>query len=526
MKEVTMRKFIYKILALALTFSMFSCYHDDSTSAGDAIGEIAVSGIENSYAVTSFVGEVLSIKPEVSSSEDLTYTWLLLDGKTGTTTEDGDTIQPTVISKDKDLDYEVKLGAGTYKLRFMAQAKSGYTVYKQTTLSVRTTFSRGFYILKETVDGNTDIDLMTFEGKVGNDILTLMEGAPMAGKPYALCPLYNTSYIDTESDKMTYDNAVCITTENGGLRISRTSDLKKIFDRSNVMYEEMDGNEHPYTFFATTFYNCMSTDHGLYQTYPGGGFFGESSGQYGLPTSECGGSKYLFSSSADFGNGALWDETNHSLLAFDYNLSAAPLIYMDNTGEEITQNLTDFECLHCGFCNLGSHTGLFVLRDKATSKRYLYQVSSSFSGCYLRSRIPLSSSSHMGNASYYATNGTTASYIYCVDGGKIYAVNFTDEDLPEIELKPEGIGEGETVYFIANQLLRISSASEQNFDYLVLATQKGDGYKLYFYNTNGGAPVGRPLHVIEGKGTVKSVRFVNDTSPIGMNAYYGSNMND
>lgn len=87
-------------------------------------------------------------------------------------------------------------------------------------------------------------------------------------------------------------------------------------------------------------------------------------------------------------------------------------------------------------------------------------------------------------------NGITASYLYCVDAGHLYAMNFNDENMNEIEIKPEGIGSGENIVFVANQFWNASGSSDDKFNYLIVGTQSGDNYKLYFYNINGGAPDG------------------------------------
>lgn len=88
-------------------------------------------------------------------------------------------------------------------------------------------------------------------------------------------------------------------------------------------------------------------------------------------------------------------------------------------------------------------------------------------------------------------------------------MNFNDENMNEIELKPEGIGSGENIVFVANQFWNVSGSSDDKFNYLIVGTQSGDNYKLYFYNINGGAPDGKPLMKKEGKGKVKCIRFLN-----------------
>ena len=505
-----MKKLLYSVMALAWVLSLASCFDDDSTLAGNAVGDITITGMEENYANTAYMNEQLNISPEVKSSEDVTYEWLLLNDKTGTKDDKGNQIQPTVIGTEKDLHYEVNLAPGVYQLRLVAKGKSGYEVYKTATFTVRTTFSQGFYILKENGEGNTDVDLYTFDGKKGENIIATMDGAALEGKPEAMSPLYEVGYVNPDDDKMTSANSIAISTDKGTFVQRRTTDFKTIFDRSNIKFEPLENDEKVYGFFGGMFYNAMLTSKGLCDATKGGK--DDTTGQYGNPVSACGGSRYFLVDLSSMCGGALWDAKSHSLKGFNYNFDASPLVKADMSGEDLTQNLTNFDCLYCGYNYMsGTGTGTFVLRDNATSKRYLYLTESSMmAGCSLADRKLLASGSHMANASYYACCGISASYIYCVDGGHLYACNFKSESLAEVELKPKGIGEGETITFVSNQFWNPSISSGDPFDYLIVGTQKGDTYKLYFYQTNGGAPIDNPVHVMEGKGKVKCIRLMND----------------
>ena len=140
-------------MLLAAAFLLAGCFDDDSTYAdGNAVGEIVVTGMEENYSKTAYIGEMLTITPEVQSyvdEQDMTYRWLLLDANTGTEDKQGNVVEPTVIATEKNLNYEVAIGPGTYQLRLEATASpSGYTVYKTAMLTVRTTFSQVFYVLK------------------------------------------------------------------------------------------------------------------------------------------------------------------------------------------------------------------------------------------------------------------------------------------------------------------------------------------------------------------------------------------
>lgn len=504
------KKIIYQALALALTMLLSSCFSDDSSLGGDAVGEITVSGIADSYNNVAYMGEYLDIKPQVESSEDMTYSWLLLSDMTGSEDADGNEIQPEVIGNEKDLHYEVNLAPGVYQVRLEAKGKSGYTVYKKTSLTVRTTFSQGFYVLKENAEGNTDLDLMTLDGKTGTDLIANMDGKALQGKPMAMGPQYNAYYVNPDDDQMTATNLLYVTTESGNFRVARTTDLKSVFDRSNIKYEEMSDTEYPCQFCSTEMYSGMMTNKGLYRATSVSNWSSASTGQYGMPASECGSSRYVFSDIGAMGGGVFWDEKNHNLNTFDYGMAADALRMEDMSGEDLTQNLTDYDCMACGYNKLSSGaTGVIVMRDNATSKRYLYLTEGSFSGVILSDRRQIRQDSHAAKASYYGLNGISASYLYCVDEGHLYALNFSDEAQGEIELKPEGIASGETIAFVANQFWNPSFSSGDPFDYLIVGTQKGDTYKLYFYDTNGGAPIGKPLMTMEGKGKVKCVRFVN-----------------
>lgn len=66
----------------------------------------------------------------------------------------------------------------------------------------------------------------------------------------------------------------------------------------------------------------------------------------------CGASRYALSDKSSFGG--FWDSTNHNLTTYDWNFTTAPLLKDDFSGEDLTQNLTDYDCLSCGYNKLPS----------------------------------------------------------------------------------------------------------------------------------------------------------------------------
>ena len=116
------KKIIYQAFALALTLSLSSCFSDDSTLGDDTIGEITVSGIADSYSNVAYMGEYLTITPQVESKEDMTYTWLLLNDKTGTEDANGNILTNQTVS------YERKIGLADH---FPVVVDFKYTIIKK-----------------------------------------------------------------------------------------------------------------------------------------------------------------------------------------------------------------------------------------------------------------------------------------------------------------------------------------------------------------------------------------------------------
>ena len=113
-----------KIFSFALMCSLMllvsSCFDDDSTAWENPVTRITIDGIESAYEKTAYVNDRLQIHPVVEtgpSDDKIQYKWILINEKTGTTTAQGDTIQPIEIGTTKDLDYEVNVAPGKYQIR-------------------------------------------------------------------------------------------------------------------------------------------------------------------------------------------------------------------------------------------------------------------------------------------------------------------------------------------------------------------------------------------------------------------------
>lgn len=504
-------------IALLCT-SLASCISDESEYVGTEVSDIEVSGIDENYEVVSYSGQHLKISPVVKTKyTNLRYEWYLCSKQTGYVTAKGDTIQPVLIGTEKDLDYEVNVAPTQYQLRLKCISETGFVRTVWTSFSAVTEFSKGFYIMKETSDGNTDLDLFTLSGKKTDDLLAATQGKSLKGAPLMLNLGYDGFYINEESNQMEGTNKIIVTTEDGDFGVYRCTDLKLLFDRSNIKFEPMAEDEKVISIYNSERSEVMLTTKGVYNisnnnNYVIWGYINPNSGRYPMP-SEAHCSRYFVPDFPKaYGSGILWDDKECSIKAYSETdgVSAATNKTLEPVAE--VANLTGTKCLYSGFCNSANKT--FMLLEGADGKRRI----ANFTGTYIRAIFgyicaytgifEVSPSSHLAKASIFATCGWAAPYLYAVDGNKLYGVNLNTEDLPELELQLDGISSSEKITYVTNQY---DAWTANSYDYLIVGTESGDSYNLYFYECSNGIPTGQPVMKTSGKGKVKGVRFLTDT---------------
>lgn len=484
----------YTLPALLLfMMGVSSCFEDESTYADNKLNDILIEeNIQETYTIESFVGEYLDIPLTIGGGytpEELTYEWKLIDQLKDRFDED---YVAEVISTDKDLHYEVNLKPGTYTVTCQVTSKEhGYAASFKTILVTSTSFSQGFYILKETTDGNTELDFFNTEkGTLNSNVLSDTENE-LNGKPLALSVSYANCYVN-ENDEQDDSNIISVSTETGDYKGLRTTDLKCVFTRDNLCYDVLDESEHVIGIYRGLLNCWLITNQGYRGTYaadvmPSKGFYGTISGE---------GASAFFTS--DYGGMThyLWDETNHHLVSIDFSGGLSEL-------NPVQDNLTDYVCLSAG-TNKSNEVVTYLFEDKSNATKVLYQLS----GSDVKDKYEADSESHLGNGKLFTTNARQAAIMYVVDDNKLYAHSLQDHSEQEYRLK--GLPAGTEISYISNQYFYINDDSfrDAEFDYLVVGAQDGNRYKLYMYETLGGQPNGEPVKVIEGEGKFKSIRFL------------------
>lgn len=173
------------ILYIGMILLVGGCYDDKGNYDYTDIGDITITGIENSYTAIA-LAKKLEIKPTVTSKnpeDTFEYLWTVYNPNyyDSYLTE---AIKVDTIGREKDLSYEVNLQQGSYTLVYTVKnVNNNYTVYRKIPLTVSTQFNEGFYMLKETESGDTELDLCLNDDTHNDNLLAKSLGAPMSGAP-------------------------------------------------------------------------------------------------------------------------------------------------------------------------------------------------------------------------------------------------------------------------------------------------------------------------------------------------------
>ncbi len=487
-----MKKIKYLFLLLLFTSVMFSCYEDKSNYDYVSVSDIVIEGLEDTYSRISLV-DTLKINPQITSAyteDELEYFWILQEGDDNKNVDGFDTI-----SREKNLSYFLTESPGAYDLYLFVQSTSnGYYVHSKAYLEIETEYTRGHYILKETADGNTDIDLLLDDDRMLTDILLNTQGSALGGAPRSMGILYSKQMIDPESAEKVKENCLGIITYDANVNILRASDMYLVANHDEMFYD-VPANNSPHkflTFYSRSVYMCSTG------TYLANATTNSGSGILGFPldNAEGGSDHWVHLANATL---SAWDETN-SRFFYITLLGKATLV---NDNDYPTDN---YECLFMGSY---SNYAYALLRDKTDpSLLYLYKMSVAgmLRPVTIESVTQISATSKMHTATLFASNEKTAQYIYFVDDNIPYYYDLTTDT--EHELSFSGLPAGETITYISN---RFSTLVSPNIDYLTVATYNAGNYNIYMYEMVGGLPYGDPVRVASGTGKVKETHYLGGT---------------
>jgi hypothetical protein len=376
-------------------------------------------------------------------------------------------------------------------------------VYQTATLNVKTVFSNGFYFLKETAGGNTELDFHTPDGAGGwttaFDILEAQLGAPITGAPTSLGMISSYPYIN-KANGQPETGAVLVPIGGRDMKVMLLNDMSLVYDHNEIFFSGVAPDHKPIRAYYLSLFDIpvFISDKGAYSV-------NSSTGKVGYPVAPAEGcvlshgmmTGILYGSS--IGQLMFFDALNGQLVYYTYGGDLMSL-----SGTPSPTGITHRPL----FMGTG---GWCVFEDPGTSDRYLYSLKDASTTPILEIRsIDAATAPNFNSADIYGSNKTNTQILYGGAGNRIWMYNTGNS--AETALTLQGMGAGETITMITHKRGVYNPADRSDTaGYLFIATQKGGNYKVYMYKVTGGETDGEPI-IVEGTGKVIDMQYAGGTS--------------
>ncbi|MDR2413893.1 MAG: hypothetical protein LBD64_02775 [Odoribacteraceae bacterium] len=487
----------FTLLTCALL--LVSCYRDKGNYDYTPVSDIEISGLEESYILVTGV-DTLRISPLVNTTypeSDLEYRWVLAKStNSGNTVSDKFTYD--TIREQRDLAFPVTEPPGVYYLYCRVNnPRNGYAAFARTTLEIGTLYNRGHYILKETADGNSELDLLLEDGRLLPDILQSTRGATIPGAPRSLGMLYAKSLVDPNSWEKVRNHCLGVVTRAGQAVVYRAFDMYRAFDHQTLFFDEPA--DVPYKFY-TSAYSCeYLSSAGLFSEHNASIMtVGNTAGKYSYPETDVAGGSDHWAYSVNMWGALYWDESNHRLVHGNANGMANELISDDFPMPGATH-----DCLFAG--TYGPDVIHALFRDNSTGEYLLYTITIAFMrGAPAVTAVKsLPDPGRWANAALKASNETSANIVYFVHENRLFYYDVANDAEHAIDIPTLPDGE---ITHVAHRHFNFTDAPA--FDYFSIATFANGQYTLQAYQMIGGIPNGEPVLVARGAGKVKQVQYL------------------
>lgn len=230
------RNSIYALISLvAGLWLTVACYDKENTI--HRIPDLMIGGIAGGSVKA---GEILELTPVCTIGDEeveCSYKWYLYH----------DTI-PELISEESTLQYRVDtIGNLTFNVE-ATHLETGIQSVLTFYYTIVPRINRGWMILKETADGNTDMDLQLLQSgdtiEFVEDQLTLALGEPMRGRPVSLLWAYQSYKWTNEETGTGESNQTCIVpVSQKDILMYRVDDERVLATSEELFYEVPDFSE-------------------------------------------------------------------------------------------------------------------------------------------------------------------------------------------------------------------------------------------------------------------------------------------
>lgn len=505
-----------KILFILLSFAIFatSCMEDTGNYDYRDIEDFEITGVESGYSV--LILENLNIPASISAAAgDFSAVWFI-EQKDISAGFDDNTVADT-ISRELVLDIPFKYKPGTYNLYLkVTNNNTGVAKYAKTEILASTQFSTGYYLLKETSDGNTEMDLHYPDGDKVENIISFVTGAPLSGKPKTLSYLNDYSYLNEATGEKDVNYLLLPLSENGMYTFNMT-DMSIAREYGQWFYSADDTYDvkkiHHINSVGFSF--AMFTESGVFTNYQCAKYQMYSVGKFSpLPDLMYDGTNNYSSSNNvcyfEFDN-YTYDAVNNQLISVDYNGGVSSVSFQYPpllADQDPTPESFEDKIIYIGGVQGYATDNLVIVCEKADGSRYFYyaMAESESYEMNIANKADFEASSAFADAKIYATCRKDGNYLYAASGNDVYAIN--PENGASTKLVIPSMPAGEITYM---DTMWYETSGDDSYNYFVIATENSGNYTVAFYEMIGGEPVKgkEPVRILQGKGKIKTVQHAD-----------------
>lgn len=518
-------KKIYLIL-LFLPVLVTSCFKDLGNYDYKTFEDFEVSGLESSYDVISYV-ENLKITPVVTPEDgDFEYEWFVTESRKGVHNIEEYAV---VLSRDKVLDMPFEYPTGSYELYLKVTDKvSGDAEFVGMTVNAVTPFLNGYYVLYETGDGNTEMDIHYPDGNVTAAAIGHFSEVTLTGKPKSLSYMPEMSYLDEDTGSNVVNYVMVPSSESAMVSFDMT-DMSVARADDQWFYGDYDISDirHISSFGYNVVIFAETGVHSNYQIV-NGPWVQLSAGKFSPMPDVIDGAAYQVSSDVCyFGDMAFFhDALNNRFISIDYNGGLKVCTLQSPSpveGEQPMPEQIDGKVIFMGGISPAGVNGynfrdyMVIIAEGSDSGRTCYYVKPDGQrGLDIVRKIKFEAGNPFASASFYTSSKNGANYLYAVSDNKIYSMNPSTGAVEELTFT--SLPEGEITLFQTMFNVTEDQNSDAYFNGFVIATVSSGKYTVAFYDMIGGLPVLNtgPVRTLAGDGKVKSIQFASQTKKAGL----------
>ncbi len=490
-------KFLYIILIAGV---LSSCFKDKGNYVYTEHEEITVTGIEASYDKISLVDKI-TIDPTVTSNKpgaEFTYWWGLYE-----TSVQGAVPKVDTLVRTKAIDYLVVQPAKGWVLVFGAKnKKTGYTKIVTSNINVITQFTRGWYVAK-TEAGKSDLDLHLTPssaipaGKIEN-VFNLANGRKLNGKAHTL--RFYHDYKAWDGSRFMNTRSLFLVTDEDASVIN-IGTVKEIRDYNALFYEAPAVKKPDIVCNGSQAFYFINNGklHSIYNMSANSGQFGvqqmvnEYNANYRL-------SKYYFS--YWISNPLFFDEMSSTF----YSAGGASL-QLNNVNDAATTKMSaknnNKTLLYMGYKS--SSQAFAVFQDKTNQNLKILSTITPNTSALMMVNDTLAASQKLYNATMHTLFNGDENMMYFVVGREIWSRNLSNK----FEQLQYTLPADESVSFIRHLKYTVSADLAFNYNYVAIASKKGDSYNIRMFTKTSGNLNPIPAFTITGKGEAGDVIYIS-----------------